>query len=161
MASETKSVLALASYIPNRESVSTPDSICFERNIGISTRLSWCQSRGPKTRPPYKSSSIVSVAWLSWHISCYAPTRFLFLLALVPVTTPRNGFRYSPNGFLLLPAPGWSVRFAIRHTEPGTATIIWGTSQTLMHCSRDGFLALISWAWSRGHSKRMHRGQSV
>ena len=32
------------------------------------------------------------------------PARFLFLLALVPVTTPKNGFRYSPNGFLLLPA---------------------------------------------------------
>ena len=57
---------------------------------------SWCLSSGPG------SSSIVSVA-------CFpSPGRFLFLLALIPVTTPRKGFCYSPNGFLLLPAPSES-----------------------------------------------------
>ena len=39
VASGTKNVLALASYIPIRESVPTPTFICLERNIGVSLWL--------------------------------------------------------------------------------------------------------------------------
>ena len=81
--------MLLASYIPNRESVSTPNSICLERSIDVSIRLPWRRSMGPKTGPPHESSSIVSVAFFPGTVPVTLPAGFLFLLlALVPVTPP-------------------------------------------------------------------------
>ena len=67
-----------------REFVSTPSFICLERNIGVSIRLSSCQSRGAKTAPPGKCSSIVSVARLSRDSSCSLPVARLRLHARWP-----------------------------------------------------------------------------
>ena len=95
---------------PNREFVSTPSSICLERNIGVSIRLSRCQSRGTENRSPtqefqHSFGCLVLLGQFllrSWRGSC--------LLAFVPVTTPRNGFSYSPSEFVLFPAPDTTTR---------------------------------------------------
>ena len=59
------------------------------------------------------------------------PVWFLFVLALVPVTTPRNGFRYSPKGFPLPLPPhtevGWVglVRFGLGLVGLGWVGLGW------------------------------------
>ena len=72
-------------------------------------RVRTCQRRGPKTGPPdktsSKTSSRVSIAGFPGTVPGTMPGWFLFLLSPVPVTTFRNGFRYSQTRLLLLPAP--------------------------------------------------------